>query len=68
MFIALALGSIMICYFHVLIHALAKANLFISIGGLLHNRFSQQDARLISSRALGPFIIFFLELLLVYLD
>jgi len=58
MFIALALGSIMICYFHVLIHALAKANLFISIGGLLHNRFSQQDARLISSRALGPFIIF----------
>jgi len=54
MFIALALGIPMICYFHILIHALAKANLFIVVGRLLHTRFSQQDSRIISSGTIGP--------------
>jgi NADH-quinone oxidoreductase subunit L len=56
-FIALALGIPIICYFHILIHALAKANLFIVVGRILHTRFSQQDSRIISSRTVGPFIV-----------
>jgi NADH:ubiquinone oxidoreductase subunit 5 (subunit L)/multisubunit Na+/H+ antiporter MnhA subunit len=44
-FISLRLGNSMICLFHVLIHALAKANLFIVVGELLHKRFAQQDIR-----------------------
>jgi len=55
-FTAIALGLIRICYFHILIHALAKANLFMVIGGLLHSRFSQQDFRFIRSRTLRAFI------------
>lgn len=56
-FIALSFGTPSICLFHILIHALAKANLFIVVGGLLHRRFSQQDARLINSRATRSFVI-----------
>jgi len=55
-FMALSLGTPAICFFHILIHALAKANLFIVIGSLLHRRFSQQDSRIISSRSLGSFL------------
>lgn len=56
-FISLSIGIPSICFFHILIHALAKANLFIVVGSLLHRRFSQQDSRLISSRTIGPFLI-----------
>jgi NADH:ubiquinone oxidoreductase subunit 5 (subunit L)/multisubunit Na+/H+ antiporter MnhA subunit len=56
MFIALSLGIPTICFFHILIHALAKANLFIVIGRLLHRRFRQQDSRIIRSRTLGSLI------------
>lgn len=55
-FIALSLGIPTICFFHILIHALAKANLFIIIGSLLHRRFRQQDSRITRSRSLGSFI------------
>lgn len=48
-FISLALGNIALCLFHVLTHALAKANLFIVTGTYLHFRFSQQDARALGS-------------------
>jgi NADH-quinone oxidoreductase subunit L len=49
MFVALSLGNTRLCLFHVITHALAKANLFIVIGNLLHGRFSQQDARRLAS-------------------
>jgi len=52
MFVALATGRTLICLFHVLMHALAKANLFIVIGRLLHRGFSQQDSRALSTTAL----------------
>jgi len=56
-FTALSLGLRRICYFHILIHALAKANLFIVIGRLLHSRFSQQDFRLITSSSINSFLV-----------
>lgn len=56
-FISLALGLPIICFFHIAMHALAKANLFIVVGRLLHSRFSQQDARLVRSSTLGPFLV-----------
>jgi len=46
--LAIYLGGAFICLFHLLIHALAKANLFLIVGNLIHSRFSQQDIRLIS--------------------
>jgi len=49
MFISLAIGNSGVCTFHILIHALAKANLFIVVGVILHRRFSQQDTRAIAS-------------------
>jgi NADH:ubiquinone oxidoreductase subunit 5 (subunit L)/multisubunit Na+/H+ antiporter MnhA subunit len=42
---------------HVLIHALAKANLFMIVGSLLHRRFSQQDTRFLSSDNLTLFLL-----------
>lgn len=57
MFMSLALGLPIICFFHISIHALAKANLFIVVGRLLHRSFSQQDARLIGSSTLSPFLV-----------
>jgi len=53
LFLALAIGNTLICFFHIIIHALAKANLFIVVGGLIHKRFSQQNSRFIISRALN---------------
>jgi len=67
MFIALALGLNTICFFHILIHALAKANLFIVIGRLIHNRFAQQDARFIRSRTLNSFLILSISISLLSL-
>lgn len=48
-FMALSLGNRLICLFHLLIHAFAKANLFLIVGNFLHMRFSQQDYRQLSS-------------------
>lgn len=52
-FISLRLGNAIICLFHILIHALAKANLFIVVGELLHKRFTQQDIRYLVQRGLN---------------
>jgi len=49
MFMAISLGNRLICLFHLLIHAFAKANLFLMVGNFLHIRFSQQDYRQLSS-------------------
>jgi len=48
-FISISLGNSLICLFHLLIHAFAKANLFLIVGNFLHIRFSQQDYRQLSS-------------------
>jgi NADH-quinone oxidoreductase subunit L len=48
-FIAISLGNNIICLFHLLIHAFAKANLFLIVGNFLHIRFSQQDSRQLST-------------------
>jgi len=48
-FLSLALGNVILCLFHVLTHALAKANLFMVTGTYLHFRSSQQDSRMLSS-------------------
>jgi NADH-quinone oxidoreductase subunit L len=49
MFMAISLGNSLICLFHLLMHAFAKANLFLMVGNFLHMRFSQQDYRQLSS-------------------
>jgi len=48
-FVSLSLGNFSMCLFHVLTHALAKSNLFLVIGIVLHSRFSQQDSRFLLS-------------------
>lgn len=45
MFLSISLGNIIFCLFHVITHALAKANLFLRVGNILHMRQSQQDSR-----------------------
>jgi len=57
MFLSLSVGNNWICTFHILIHALAKANLFIVIGVLLHSRFSQQDSRTMASSSLNNLLL-----------
>lgn len=52
-FLALGLGNFIICLFHILAHALAKANLFIVVGDLLHKRLSQQDIRYLATNSLN---------------
>jgi len=47
--VSLTLGNVVLCLFHVLTHALAKANLFIVVGNTLHDRFAQQDSRQLSN-------------------
>jgi NADH:ubiquinone oxidoreductase subunit 5 (subunit L)/multisubunit Na+/H+ antiporter MnhA subunit len=59
MYLALALGGVFICLFHLLIHALAKANLFLIVGNLIHSRFSQQDFRYINAGN-SPLLYFFI--------
>jgi NADH:ubiquinone oxidoreductase subunit 5 (subunit L)/multisubunit Na+/H+ antiporter MnhA subunit len=56
MFISIKIGNNYTCMFHIFIHALSKACLFIVIGNLLHSRFSQQDTRLIFSRTTTLFL------------
>jgi NADH:ubiquinone oxidoreductase subunit 5 (subunit L)/multisubunit Na+/H+ antiporter MnhA subunit len=46
--VALFIRGPAITLFHLLIHAFAKANLFIIVGNILHSRFSQQDIRFLS--------------------
>jgi NADH:ubiquinone oxidoreductase subunit 5 (subunit L)/multisubunit Na+/H+ antiporter MnhA subunit len=46
----LSLGGYFICLFHLVIHAFAKANLFLVVGNFIHARFSLQDVRFIGSR------------------
>lgn len=47
--IGLRIGGWLVCLFHLLMHAMAKANLFLVVGNLIHLRFSQQDIRKLSS-------------------
>lgn len=49
MVFSLSIGGAYICLFHLLIHAFAKANLFLIVGNLIHLKFSQQETRQISS-------------------
>lgn len=48
MTLTISLGGVSLCLFHVLTHAIAKANLFLVVGNVLHVRFSQQDGRKLS--------------------
>ncbi len=43
--ISLYLGGKLICFFHLVCHALAKANLFLIVGRMLGLNYSQQDSR-----------------------
>lgn len=51
MFISLSIRGYYICLFHVVIHAFAKANLFLIVGNYIHSRFSLQDSRFIRVNA-----------------
>jgi NADH-ubiquinone oxidoreductase chain 5 len=65
MFIAISLGNNIICLFHLLIHAFAKANLFLIVGNFLHMRFSQQDYRQLSTgvEKRAVFLVIFVSVL-----
>jgi len=58
MFLSISLGNAILCLFHVITHALAKANLFLRVGNILHIRQSQQDSRWLSSKGLSWRIVF----------
>lgn len=62
-FISISLGNSLICLFHLLMHAFAKANLFLIVGNFLHIRFSQQDYRQLSSGIEGRsiFLVIFVR-------
>nr|AKS04002.1 NADH dehydrogenase subunit 5 [Spadella cephaloptera] len=45
MFVALGIGQKMLCYFHLLTHAIFKALLFISVGMIIHCTFGSQESR-----------------------
>jgi len=63
--LSLMIGLKFICLFHLLIHAFAKANLFLVFGNLIHNHFSQQDTRLLVIRESKSrrIILFFIRIL-----
>jgi NADH:ubiquinone oxidoreductase subunit 5 (subunit L)/multisubunit Na+/H+ antiporter MnhA subunit len=65
MVLALFSGGVFICLFHLLIHALAKACLFLIVGRMIHFRFSQQDIRQISTglEIIRIFIISFIRII-----
>lgn len=48
MVLSLRIGNLTLCLFHVITHAIAKANLFLVVGNYLHSGLSQQDARKLS--------------------
>lgn len=49
MIVSLYLGGKLICFFHLICHALAKADLFLIVGRILGINFSQQDSRKLST-------------------
>jgi len=53
---ALALGSKIIVYNHILTHAFAKANLFLVVGSYLHRAYSEQNARKLWLRSNSLFL------------
>lgn len=60
MYLAISLGGAYVCLFHLVIHAFAKASLFLVVGNFIHFQLSQQDGRVIASG--GKSSIFFLLL------
>uniref|UniRef100_A0A8D8VSU7 NADH:ubiquinone reductase (H(+)-translocating) n=1 Tax=Cacopsylla melanoneura TaxID=428564 RepID=A0A8D8VSU7_9HEMI len=52
--IILSLGYVYVAFFHLLIHALFKALLFICTGSVIHSRTGIQDLRKIGSLILSP--------------
>lgn len=52
-FIGISLGNQVLSLFHILTHGLAKANLFLGVGNVLHINQSEQDSRKISSHRLS---------------
>jgi len=56
MVLSLYLGGKLICFFHLVCHALAKANLFLIIGRMLRLNYSQQDSRKLSV-SINPLIV-----------
>lgn len=56
--LSLRIGGVLVCLFHVLAHALAKANLFLVVGNHLHSGFSQQDIRKMSLSGGSYFTVF----------
>jgi NADH:ubiquinone oxidoreductase subunit 5 (subunit L)/multisubunit Na+/H+ antiporter MnhA subunit len=65
MYLSLFLGGKFICLFHLLIHAFAKANLFLIVGNFIYSRFSQQDVRFISigRESLASLVIILIRIL-----
>jgi NADH:ubiquinone oxidoreductase subunit 5 (subunit L)/multisubunit Na+/H+ antiporter MnhA subunit len=62
MYVSLFIGGVFITLLHLLTHALAKANLFLIVGSIIHSRFSQQDVRLITFGE-GRFLYFVFSLI-----
>lgn len=56
MVISMSLGGRIITLFHLFTHAVAKANLFLAVGRLIHSKFSNQDIRQISNGIENPFL------------
>lgn len=57
MFLSISLRNFRLCLFHIVVHALAKANLFIIVGNTLHLEFAQQDSRALSQGRNIEFIL-----------
>ncbi len=53
MVFTLGLGAKMLCYYHLLVHALFKALLFLCAGCFIHGSFDNQDRRLLGSLGTG---------------
>nr|YP_009346426.1 NADH dehydrogenase subunit 5 [Longidorus vineacola]AOT84237.1 NADH dehydrogenase subunit 5 [Longidorus vineacola] len=60
MLLALFLGNKAISLFHLVAHALAKANLFLVVGVVLHTSYSQQNSRELSSPSMGTLSLSFI--------
>nr|AWL21439.1 NADH dehydrogenase subunit 5 [Spathoderma clenchi] len=48
MMASLGLGAMMLAYYHLLIHAIFKATLFICVGNFMHSSASAQDLRMMN--------------------
>jgi NADH:ubiquinone oxidoreductase subunit 5 (subunit L)/multisubunit Na+/H+ antiporter MnhA subunit len=57
-FISMSLGNMIICLFHVLAHAVAKANLFIVVGTFLHFKYREQDSRSLGHANISVLLLF----------